>query len=71
MALRWSPDRLAASCSRFSLIRGGNVLTYSDDLGGALLGSFLSGDTDRGGVLALDARRPRNVNRLKITSFCR
>src|ERR1700761_8729277 len=68
--IRRSSGSSAAASGMFSLVKGGNVFTYSDALGCELLGSF-SGDRDRGGVSALDERRPRRDNLSKTMSFCR
>jgi hypothetical protein len=58
----------SASASRLD---GGKLSTYSDALGKALLGCFFSGDSDRGGVFADEARRPLNINLFSMASFCR
>lgn len=58
----------SASASRLD---GGKLSTYSDALGRALLGCFFSGDRDRGGVFADEARLPLNNNRFIMVSFWR
>ena len=36
----------------------------------ALLGCFFSGESERGGVLALEARLPLSISLCKMVSFC-
>ena len=68
-------DKVLATSARASLRDGGKLSTYSTDVNAACNGAStrslsLSGDKDRGGVLALDARLPRSLNLLSRKSRC-
>ncbi len=55
---------------KFPRVDGGNISLYAVG-GGILIGTFFSGDNDRGGVLAVDVRLPREAPDIHALAFSR